>query len=202
LCNVIRQVSCCFQEILPFFVPFYHSSQLPIMSTALKNLSTYDENNLPNAAEFHFGIAVADWNADITHALYQGCYDVLIKHGALPENIHTAQVPGTFELPIAARLLLQQNKLDAVVCLGCVIKGETSHNEYINNSVAIALQQLSLSSGKPCIFGVLTPNTLEQAQDRAGGKHGNKGVEAGVTAIQMAALRKRLQVENGGKIGF
>ncbi|MFN4256091.1 MAG: 6,7-dimethyl-8-ribityllumazine synthase [Saprospiraceae bacterium] len=173
------------------------------MASALKNLSQYDESNMPDAAEMTFGIVVADWNAHITHALYEGCFDTLLKHGAKPENIHTAQVPGAFELPVGARMLAARHSPDAVICLGCVIKGETSHNEYINHAVANALTQMSIASGRPYIFGVLTPNDDQQALDRAGGKHGNKGIEAAVTAIRMAALKKEV-TEGGGrkKIGF
>ena len=125
----------------------------------------------------------------------------MIKHGAQNENIHTLQVPGSFELPVAAKLLAASRKLDAIICLGAVIKGETQHDEYINHAVATGLTALSVTSGIPCIFGVLTPNTQEQAVDRAGGKHGNKGVEAAVTAIRMAALRKDL-AKPGGRIGY
>ncbi|MBB4077716.1 6,7-dimethyl-8-ribityllumazine synthase [Lewinella aquimaris] len=171
------------------------------MASARKNLSSYDENNLPDAAPMSFGIAVADWNEDITHALYEGCYETLVKHGAQAENIHTVQVPGTFELPTAARLLASREKLDAIVCLGCVIKGETQHDEYINNAVSQGLVNLSIATGKPYIFGVLTPNTHEQALDRAGGKHGNKGVEAAVTAIRMAALYRSNKLSKKS-IGF
>ena len=171
------------------------------MASALKNLSDYDENSIPSAADLSFGIVVADWNKEITHALYEGCFDTLIKHGAKEENIHTAQVPGTFELPVAAKILASSKKVDAVICLGCVIKGETSHNEYINQAVANGLANLSLVSGKPFIFGLLTPNDEQQAIDRAGGKHGNKGVEAAVTAIRMVALKKSL-TKTEGKIGF
>lgn len=171
------------------------------MSSSLKNLSSYDEQNLPSAENMSFGIVVADWNAEITHALYEGCLETLIKHGAKMHNIHTAQVPGSYELPVAARFILQGRKTDAVICLGCVIKGETKHDEYINNAVAQGLMQLSLTSGKPCIFGVLTPNTEEQAKDRSGGKHGNKGVEAAQTAIRMVALKQEF-VEPKGSIGF
>ena len=171
------------------------------MASALKNLSEYDENNIPSAADKIFGIVVAEWNAHITHALYEGCYETLVKHGALPENIHTIQVPGSFELPAGARILAGQTNPDAVVCLGCVIKGETSHNEYINNAVAQGLISLSIATGSPFIFGVLTPNDEQQAIDRAGGQHGNKGVEAAVTAIRMAALKKNPDGEKR-KIGF
>ncbi len=171
------------------------------MASALKNLSQYDDANIPAAEHMNFGIVVAEWNAHITHALYEGCYETLIRHGAKPENIHTVQVPGSFELPAGARILNGQKSLDAVICLGCVIKGETNHNEYINQAVAQGLVTLSIASGKPFIFGVLTPNDEQQAIDRAGGKHGNKGVEAAVTAIRMAAL-KRGGAEGKKKIGF
>lgn len=171
------------------------------MASALKNLSNYDEEQLPSAGSFSFGIVVADWNPEITHALYEGCYDTLVKHGAQPDQIHTAQVPGSFELPAGAKMMIDKHKLDAVICLGCVIKGETSHNEYINQAVASGLTNLGMVYGKPFIFGVLTPNTEEQARDRAGGKHGNKGVEAAVTAIRMAALKDNLKAAQS-RIGF
>jgi 6,7-dimethyl-8-ribityllumazine synthase len=171
------------------------------MASALKNLSQYDDSNMPDASEMIFGIVVADWNAHITHALYEGCYDTLIKHGAKPENIYTSQVPGTFELPAGARMLVGRHNPDAVICLGCVIKGETNHNEYINHAVATGLVNMSIGSGRPFIFGVLTPNDEQQALDRAGGKYGNKGVEAGATAIRMAAL-KREGKEGKKGIGF
>ncbi len=171
------------------------------MASALKNLSSYDEQNIPDANEMTFGIVVADWNPTVTHALYEGCYDTLIKHGAKPENIFTAQVPGSFELPAGARIITGKHNPDAVICLGCVIKGETNHNEYINQAVANGLVNLSIATGRPYIFGVLTPNDEQQALDRAGGKYGNKGVEAGVTAIRMAALKKSGK-EGKKTIGF
>ncbi len=171
------------------------------MASALKNLSAYDDSTLPAADEMTFGIVVAEWNPHITHALYEGCYDTLVKHGAKPENIHIIQVPGSFELPAGARILASRHHPDAVICLGCVIKGETSHNEYINNAVAHGLTSLSIASGRPFIFGVLTPNDEQQALDRAGGQHGNKGVEAAVTAIRMAALKNE-KPEGKRKIGF
>ena len=171
------------------------------MASAHKNLSSYDESALPDAAPLRFGVVVADWNADVTHALYAGCYETLVKHGASEANVHTVQVPGTFELPAAARMLAGRHKLDAIICLGCVIKGETKHDEYINNAVSQGLVNLSIATGQPFIFGVLTPNTHAQALDRAGGKHGNKGVEAAVTAIRMAALYR--ESKQGKKsIGF
>ena len=117
------------------------------------------------------------------------------------KNIHLERVPGTYELAVGARLIMANSKVDAVICLGCVIKGETNHNEYINHATANALNMLSVQSAIPCIFGVLTPNTIEQARDRAGGRHGNKGVEAAVTALHMAQLR-RSRSRQDKNIGF
>ena len=169
--------------------------------TSKKNLSPYTDADIPEGKPFTMGVVVSEWNADITHALYEGCRTTLLKHGVMEENIHTVQVPGSFELPAGAKILAGSRRFDAIICLGCVIKGETRHDEYINIAVANGLTTLSLASGIPCIFGVLTPDNYEQAQDRAGGKHGNKGVEAAVTALRMAALRKQLATP-GGKIGF
>ncbi len=171
------------------------------MASANQNLSQYDEQNIPSAQKMKFGIIVSEWNREITHALYEGCYDTLIKHGAIADGIYTFQVPGSFELPMGARLCTTHQKVDAVICLGCVIQGETKHNDYINDAVAKGLINLSLATNIPCIFGVLTPNTMEQAQDRAGGKYGNKGVEAAVTAIRMAALKVEIG-DSKKKIGF
>jgi 6,7-dimethyl-8-ribityllumazine synthase len=171
------------------------------MASALKNLSTYKEADIPDASGMSFGIVVAEWNEKITSALYEGCYDTLTKHGAKDSNIHAVQVPGSFELPAAAKMVAVKHKVDAVICIGCVIKGETSHNEYINHAVASGLTTLSLALDKPFVFGVLTPNNEEQALDRSGGKHGNKGVEAAVTALRMVAMKNDLG-ESKSKIGF
>lgn len=172
------------------------------MASAQKNLSHYDENNIPAAEEMSFGIIVSEWNSEITHALYEGCYETLVKHGADPEKIHTVQVPGAYELPSAAKMVASYHNPDAVICIGCVIKGETKHDEYINNAVATGLVNLGMATGKPFIYGVLTPNNQEQAKERAGGKHGNKGVEAAVTALRMAALRKELSKSGKRPLGF
>ena len=171
------------------------------MSSALKNLSSYDDSNVPEAKELKFGIVVADWHANITHALYQGCLDTLLKHGAEEDKIELLQVPGSFELTAGARLLAGRHTLDAIIAIGCVIQGETKHNDYINTAVANGLTSLSLATGVPCIYGVLTPNTEEQALDRAGGKYGNKGVEAAITAIRMAAMKKSMSKAKQ-RIGF
>lgn len=158
------------------------------MATALQNLSDYDPDRVPSGEGKSFGIAVAEWNRHITFELLLGCIDTLKKHGVAEANIHVKFVPGSFELPYAAKVLAEETHLSAVICLGCVIKGETDHDVYINQSVAHALQQLNIENKIPFIFGVLTPNTEEQALERAGGKHGNKGIEAAVTALKMAAI--------------
>jgi 6,7-dimethyl-8-ribityllumazine synthase len=124
----------------------------------------------------------------------KACVTTLQKHGAMTEAIAIWHVPGVFELPLAAQTICDAENPDAVICLGCVITGETKHDEYINKSVAQALMQLGLSYATPIIFGVLTPQNIEQAQDRAGGKHGNKGVEAAIAAIRMADLLIRNRV--------
>ncbi len=171
------------------------------MASALSNLSKYDDSTLPDASSFTIGIVVSEWNSEITHALYEGCVETLKKHGVTDENLRTIQVPGTFELPFGAKLLAGSRKLDAVICLGCVIKGETKHDEYLSQAVATGLTGLSIAANIPCIFGVLTPNNMEQALDRAGGKHGNKGVEAAVTALRMASLKRELS-KPAHRIGY
>ncbi len=165
------------------------------MASALKNLSVYEEDQIPSAENLSFGIVVSDWNQKITHELYKGCYETLVKHGARESQIFTIQVPGSFELSVGAKILDERYFTNAVICIGCVIKGETKHDEYINNAVANGLTNLGIQTGKPFIFGVLTPNTMQQALDRAGGKYGNKGVEAAITAIRMAHLRSELGFE-------
>ncbi len=169
------------------------------MASALQNLSRYDETNIPDARDMRFGIVVAEWNHHITHALYEACAQTLDKHGA--REIVTIQVPGSFELPTGATLLIHNHKLDAVICIGCVIKGETSHNEYINYAVANGITSLAIQTHVPVVFGVLTPDNEQQALDRAGGKYGNKGVEAAVTAIRMAAIKRSLSAP-GRIMGF
>jgi 6,7-dimethyl-8-ribityllumazine synthase len=159
------------------------------MATALKNLSDYQPENIPNAKPYRFGIVVSEWNPEVTLALNSGCHDTLVKHGALAENIHTVFVPGSFDLPLAAQFLLENDTCDAVICLGCVIQGETRHFEFINQAVAAGIKDVYLTFSQPVIFGVLTTDNQQQALDRAGGKHGNKGVEAAIAAIKMTALQ-------------
>lgn len=162
------------------------------MATQLKNLSDFSNTTVPNAAGFRFGIAVAEWNSEITNALYQGAYKSLVANGAHEDDIVTYAVPGSFELTSAADLLLKSLKLDAVICLGCVIQGETKHFDFICNAVANGVSNVAIKYSKPVIFGVLTTDNQQQAIDRAGGKHGNKGDEAAITAIKMADMAKLL----------
>jgi len=155
------------------------------MASNLKNLSDYDSTQMPDARDYHIGIIVAEWNAGITGALYSGALQSLINNGVPEQNIIKHDVPGTFELTLGAQLMAENYALDAIIALGCVIQGETPHFDYICQAVSQGITRVALDNSIPVIFGVLTTNTLEQAQDRAGGKHGNKGVEAAVTAIKM-----------------
>ncbi|MCO5233479.1 MAG: 6,7-dimethyl-8-ribityllumazine synthase [Chitinophagales bacterium] len=158
------------------------------MASSLKNLSDYVINAVPSGKGKNVGIVIAEWNQHITFELLNGCKDTLLQHGVGLDNIVISIVPGTFELPFAAKKIAKEHHLSGVICIGCVIKGETKHDEYINHSVAQALQNLNLHFDIPFIFGVLTPNTEQQALDRAGGKHGNKGVEAAVTLLKMMSI--------------
>lgn len=162
------------------------------MATQLKNLSDFSHTAVPSAAPYRFGIVTSQWNAEITGALYGAAYQRLVDQGTLPENIIPVTVPGSYELTSGADILLQSREVDAVICLGCVIQGETRHFDFICQAVAIGITQVSLKYNKPVIFGVLTTDNLEQAKERAGGRHGNKGEEAAVTAILMADLQKSL----------
>jgi 6,7-dimethyl-8-ribityllumazine synthase len=163
------------------------------MATHLKGLSDFSHLELPSAQGFRFGIVVSQWNAEVTEVLYSGAYNALLKSGALPENIIDIQVPGSFELTSGADLLLTSKELDAVICLGCVIQGETRHFDFICNAVAQGITNVSIKHNKPVIFGVLTTDNLQQAKDRSGGKHGNKGEEAAVTAIIMSSIQLSLK---------
>jgi 6,7-dimethyl-8-ribityllumazine synthase len=157
------------------------------------NLSAYDPKLVPDASEMRFGIVVSDWNKEITWSLLDGAVKTLIKHGVTDKNIVVKHVPGSFELTLGAQFLAEYDDLDAVICLGCVIRGETPHFEYICQGVTHGITQLNLEYNLPFIFGVLTTNTQQQAVDRAGGKLGNKGDEAAVTAIKMASLQRETE---------
>lgn len=170
------------------------------MSKKKKNLSS-TSGEIPSGEGLKIGIVVSVWNDKITGNLYNACHQTLLENGVSEDKIRTINVPGTFELPVGAKMLLSDDNFDVVICIGCVIKGETKHDEYISMSVAQGLINLSVLSGKPVIFGVLTPNTMEQAEERAGGKYGNKGVESAVTALKMADIKKGMKGSKV-KIGF
>lgn len=159
------------------------------MSSVNKNLSVSEGSQIPNAAEFKFGIVYSEWNHEVTNALKEGAINTLIANGAKQENIIIRQVPGSFELTLGAQYMAEATDVDAIICLGCVIQGETRHFDFICDAVAKGITDLNIEYNIPFIFGVLTPNTQQQAIDRAGGKHGNKGDEAAVTAIKMLGLR-------------
>lgn len=155
------------------------------MATSLKSLSAHSSKNIKDIANKTFGIIVSEWNEEVTESLFSGAYQTLIQNGAKKENIIRKNVPGSFELTLAAQWLAQDEKVDAVICLGCVIQGETRHFDFICDAVAHGITNVGLKYNKPVIFGVLTPDTQQQAMDRAGGKHGNKGDEAAITAVKM-----------------
>jgi 6,7-dimethyl-8-ribityllumazine synthase len=138
-----------------------------------------------NLSKRNFAIIVAEWNAEITEALYEGAWSSLIEHGVKKENIIRKNVPGSFELSLGALWMAEDKKIDAVICLGCVIQGDTPHFDFICQSVSYGITQAGLKTRKPVIFGVITTLNHQQALDRAGGKLGNKGEEAAISAIKM-----------------
>ena len=161
------------------------------MATANKNLSNYDKNTIPNAKDFRFGIVVSEWNDRITNGLYKGVETALLDCGALPENIIKWDVPGSFELVYGAKRMIFTQNVDAVITIGCVIKGETMHFEFVCAGVTQGIKDLNVQTDVPVIFCLLTDNTEQQSIDRSGGIHGNKGTEAAIAAIKMADLRKK-----------
>lgn len=155
------------------------------MASTLKNLSSFSNKNLSDVAHRKFAIVVSEWNSEITERLYNGAYSTLLHLGAREENIIRKDVPGSFELSLGAQYAAQWEDIDAVICLGCVIKGETPHFDFICQAVAHGITQVGLKYNKPVIFGIITALNMEQALERAGGKHGNKGDEAAVAAVKM-----------------
>ena len=159
------------------------------MATKNNNLSDYKKDTLPNVSNLKFGIVVSQWNKEITDGLFNGAYSTLIDCGVLEENIKKLEVPGSFELIFGTKILSKKN-VDVIICLGSVIKGQTKHFDYVCQGVTNGIKDLNISLEIPVIFGVLTDNTMDQAINRSGGKHGNKGVEAAITAIKMADLNQ------------
>ena len=160
------------------------------MATTNNNLSDFNKDSLPDSSNMKIGIVVSKWNNKITDGLYNGAFTTLIESGVSENNIEKIEVPGSFELIFGAKLLSRKD-VDAIICLGSVIQGETKHFDYVCQAVSNGIKDLNISLNIPVIFGVLTDNTMEQAVNRSGGKHGNKGVEAAVTAIYMVHLNQQ-----------
>lgn len=161
------------------------------MATALNNLSSYDPMEIPDGKGKRVGIVVSDWNSTVTSTLLRGAIDTLLKFGVTSDDIIIEHVPGSFELTYAAKIMIEKAKVDSVIILGCVIQGETPHFTFVCDSVTQGATQLNLKYNIPVIFGLLTTLTFEQAQARAGGRHGNKGDEAAITTLKMMALQSR-----------
>ncbi len=162
------------------------------MATNLHNLSEYDIKSVPSATGMRFGIVVSEWNNSITGALLEGAQSTLLKHGVSEEDIIVMTVPGSFELIFGASQMAKSGKVDGVIAIGCVIRGDTPHFDYICDGTTQGLAELNTTGNIPIIYGLLTCNTLQQAQDRAGGILGNKGDECAVTAIKMVDFKKKI----------
>lgn len=163
------------------------------MATELKNLSQYDPTKVENGKGRKIGIVYAEWNNEITYALRDGAVKTLIDNGVEENDIELACVPGSFELIFGASQMVKSDKYDAVIAIGCVIRGDTPHFDYICEGVTAGLSKLNVEYNTPVIFGLITTNNLLQAQERAGGRLGNKGDECAITALQMMALRQHFQ---------
>jgi len=161
------------------------------MATANRNLSHYDKNTIPNAKDFRFGIVVSEWNDTITSNLHRGAVEALTENGVEEDNIISWDVPGSFELVYGSKRMIDTQNVDAVIAIGCVIQGETKHFDFVCEGVTQGIKDLNVITDVPVIFCLLTDNTLQQSIDRSGGKHGNKGTEAGIAAIRMAYLRQQ-----------
>lgn len=169
------------------------------MASSLKNLSDYDPKKVPTAEDMTFGIVVSEWNNNVTDNLLDGAVESLIKHGAKKSNIEIYHVPGSFELVYGAKIISKSRKLDAVICLGSVIRGDTPHFDYVCSGATSGLAQLNAEGTIPFIFGLLTTDNLQQALDRCGGRLGNKGTECAITAIKMVALRREASANGENK---
>lgn len=165
------------------------------MATEGKNLSEYDKNTIPNAKEFRFGIVVSEWNNEITEGLFRGAHEVLLENEVIERKIVRWNVPGSFELIYGCKKMQESyDMLDAIIAIGSVIEGETKHFDFVCEAVSQGIKDLNVQSDIPVIFCVLTDQNMQQAIDRSGGKHGNKGAEAAVAAIKMAQLRKDARI--------
>ena len=157
------------------------------MATNINNNFDLDSSELSNIDNIKFGIVVSNWNKNITDNLYNGAFDTLLKYGANENNIKKLEVPGSFELLYGCKKMQNEN-LDVIIAIGCVIKGETDHYDYICSSVSNGIVQLNIINDTPIVFCVLTDHNIEQSISRSGGKHGNKGVESAIAAIKIASI--------------
>lgn len=161
------------------------------MATEGNNLSEYDKSTIPNASNFRFGIVVSEWNDNVTEGLYKGAFDALEGNGVLPQSVVRWNVPGSFELIYGCKKMQETyDMVDAIIAIGSVIEGETKHFDFVCEAVSQGIKDLNVQHDIPVIFCVLTDKKMQQAIDRSGGKHGNKGTEAAIAAIKMAQLRK------------
>jgi 6,7-dimethyl-8-ribityllumazine synthase len=161
------------------------------MATVNKNLSQYYKNTIPNTKGFRFGIVVSEWNENITGGLYKGAIEGLLENGVQQEDIISWDVPGSFELIYGSKRMIQTQNVDAVIAIGSVIQGETKHFDFVCEAVSQGIKDLNVQTDVPVVFCVLTDNNMQQAIDRSGGIHGNKGTEAAIVAIKMAYLRQQ-----------
>jgi len=164
------------------------------MATINKNLSEYNKDTVPNTNGFRFGIVVSEWNENITAGLYRGAIEGLLENGVPQENIISWDVPGSYELVYGSKRMIQSQNVDAVIAIGSVIQGETKHFDFVCEAVAQGIKDLNVLTDVPVVFCVLTDNTMQQAIDRSGGIHGNKGTEAAIVAIKMANLKRQTEV--------
>jgi 6,7-dimethyl-8-ribityllumazine synthase len=162
------------------------------VATSLKNLSAYDKHTIPNGADFQIGIVVSDWNDHITDQLLKGAVEALLENGVSEQNICIHRVPGAFELPLGAQWIMETSNVDGVIAIGVVIQGETRHFDFVCGGTTQGIMDVMLKNNRPVSFCVLTDNTEQQSIDRAGGKHGNKGIECAVSLLKMIGLRRSL----------
>lgn len=155
------------------------------MATAYQHPSSYDFDSVPDASKMRIGIVVSEWNRHITEKLLEGACNTLEKHGVEHNNISIFHVPGSFELTFGAQQVAKYGDVDAVIMIGCVVKGDTPHFDYVCDGVTEGATHLNATQDIPVIFGVLTTDNMQQAEDRTGGKYGNKGEEYAITAIKM-----------------
>jgi 6,7-dimethyl-8-ribityllumazine synthase len=160
------------------------------MATALRNLSEYDKDYVPNGADFKVGIVVSEWNDSITMNLLKGAKDALLENGVNERNILIRFVPGAFELPLGAQFMCEFTDVDGVIAIGVVIQGETKHFDFVCDAATQGIKDVNLEFNTPVAFCLLTDNNIQQSMDRSGGKHGNKGIECAIACMKMIAMKK------------